>query len=95
MARVGHSPATRVFEAAGAAACLITDAWDGVEQFLEPGREVLVAADGEAVGAHLDALTPERAATIGAAARARVLATHTYDRRVDDLEAVLGVRSSV
>ncbi len=35
---IGFSPATRVFEAAGAAACLITDAWEGIELFLEPGR---------------------------------------------------------
>src|SRR5712692_9194074 len=47
MARCGFSPPTRIFEAAGAGACLITDAWDGIEQFLEPDREVLVAADGE------------------------------------------------
>ena len=43
MARYGWSPATRVFEAAGAGACLITDRWRGIEMFLEPGREVLVA----------------------------------------------------
>ena len=33
MARYGLSPATRVFEAAGAAACIITDAWEGIELF--------------------------------------------------------------
>ncbi len=35
---IGFSPATRVFEAAGAGACLITDAWEGLELFLEAGR---------------------------------------------------------
>ena len=49
MARYGFSPATRVFEAAGAAACLITDAWEGIEQFFEPGEELLVAHDGAEV----------------------------------------------
>src|SRR5262249_28006210 len=43
MARFGFSPPTRVFEAAGAGACIITDQWDGIEMFLEPGKEVLVA----------------------------------------------------
>ena len=43
---IGFSPATRVFEAAGAGACLITDAWEGIELFLEPDEEVLVARDG-------------------------------------------------
>jgi spore maturation protein CgeB len=49
MAANGFSPATRVFEAAGAGACLITDAWEGIDHFLEPGREVLVARDGAEV----------------------------------------------
>ena len=81
MADVGFSPATRVFEAAGAAACLITDAWEGIEQFLEPDREVLVARDGQDVADHMAALTEERARAIGQAALARVLADHTYDQR--------------
>jgi spore maturation protein CgeB len=46
MARYGASPPTRIFEAAGAAACIISDAWKGIEHFLEPGREILVARDG-------------------------------------------------
>ncbi len=88
MADVGFSPATRVFEAAGAAACLITDAWEGIELFLEPDEEVLVARDGKDVAEHLAALTPERARAIGEAARRRVLAEHSYALRaeqVDDL----------
>ncbi|HEY0776703.1 MAG TPA: glycosyltransferase [Gemmatirosa sp.] len=85
----GWSPATRLFEAAGAGACQITDAWRGIEEFLEPGREVLVAADGAAVAAHVDALTPARAHEIGAAALRRVLAHHTYAHRAAQVEAVL------
>ena len=81
MAHIGFSPATRVFEAAGAAACLITDAWEGIEQFLIPDEEVLVARDGQDVADHLAALTPDRAAAIGQAALRRVLADHTYDLR--------------
>ena len=81
MAHIGFSPATRVFEAAGAAACLITDAWEGIEQFLKPNEEVLVARDGQDVADHLAALTPKRAKAIGGAALARVLADHTYALR--------------
>jgi spore maturation protein CgeB len=81
MANVGFSPATRVFEAAGAAACLITDAWEGIEQFLIPDEEVLVARDGQDVADHLAALTPERAQAIGQAALRRVLAEHSYTLR--------------
>jgi spore maturation protein CgeB len=89
MARVGFSPATRVFEAAGAAACLITDAWEGIEQFLEPDREVLVARDGQDVAEHLAELTPDRARAIGEAALARVLREHTYELRGAEVDAVL------
>ena len=49
MIRFGFSPATRLFEAAGAGACLISDAWEGIESFLKPGREVLVARSGDEV----------------------------------------------
>ena len=92
MASVGFSPPTRIFEAAGAAACLISDAWEGIEHFLEPGREVLLAAGGDEVAAHLEALTPDRARTLGEAARRRVLAEHTYAHRVDALLTVLDAR---
>ncbi|MFL5054367.1 MAG: glycosyltransferase, partial [Microvirga sp.] len=89
MANIGFSPATRVFEAAGAGGCLITDAWEGIEHFLEPNVEVLVARDGADVAEHLRSLTPERARTIGDAARARVLAEHTYTLRGAQVDAIL------
>jgi spore maturation protein CgeB len=89
MASNGHSPATRVFEAAGAGACLITDAWDGIEEFLTPGSEVLVASDGAEVAQLLATLDSERAAAIGGAARERVLDQHTYAQRALQLETVL------
>jgi spore maturation protein CgeB len=89
MAQIGFSPATRVFEAAGAAACLITDAWEGIELFLTPDEEVLVARDGQDVAEHLRALTPERAKAIGEAALARVLAEHSYTLRGAQVDAIL------
>ena len=89
MARFGFSPATRVFEAAGAGACLITDHWEGIELFLEPGAEVLVARDGHDVAEHVRALTAGEARQIGGAARSRVLSEHTYAHRAALLERVL------
>lgn len=88
MANIGFSPATRVFEAAGAAACLITDAWEGIEQFLQPDHEVLVARDGKDVAEHVRALTPERARAIGKAALQRVLSEHTYAHRGAEVDAL-------
>jgi spore maturation protein CgeB len=89
MAATGFSPATRVFEAAGAGACLITDAWVGLELFLKEGEEVLVARDGQDVTHHVEALTPKRARAIGTAARSRILAEHTYQRRGAAVDRIL------
>jgi spore maturation protein CgeB len=92
MAATGYSPATRVFEAAGAGACLITDAWEGIALFLEPETEILVARDGNDVATLLRALSKGRARAIGARARARVLAEHTYARRAVELHRLLTER---
>lgn len=89
MARYGYSPATRVFEAAGAGACLITDAWEGIELFLEPGSEVLVTHGGAEVAEHLDRLTEREARAVGERARARILEHHTYAHRAAQVESVL------
>jgi spore maturation protein CgeB len=89
MARFGFSPPTRVFEAAGAGACLLVDAWDGIEMFLEPDREVIVASSGAEVADRLRALTAAQAARIGRAALERVLAQHTYAHRAIEVERAL------
>lgn len=89
MASYGFSPATRVFEAAGAAACIITDYWKGIEEFFEPDEEILVAQNGADVIEILSELTPERAKEIGEAAYKKVLAKHTYEHRADLLGRVL------
>ena len=89
MARCGYSPPTRLFEVAGAAGCLITDAWDGIESFLEPGRECLVAHDGNEVGDQLRGLSRAQAREIGQAALRRILGEHTYAHRAREVESVL------
>jgi spore maturation protein CgeB len=94
MAAYGYSPATRVFEAAGAGSCIVTDAWEGISEFFEPGREILVAPNGPAVADILARLTPQEARRIGEAARGRALAEHSYERRVDVLELALKGRSA-
>ncbi len=89
MARYGFSPATRVFEAAGAAACLVTDEWEGLDTFLQPGRELIVARSGEEVARTVRELPRERALAVGEAARIRVLADHTYQQRGTLLQGIL------
>jgi spore maturation protein CgeB len=87
--RYAFAPPTRVFEAAGAGACVITDSRRGIEQFLTPGKEVLVASDGDDVASVLQALTLPRSREIGRAARRRLLSEHTYEHRAAEVEAIL------
>lgn len=93
MAQTGFSPPTRVFEAAGAGACMIMDHWRGAELFLEPEKEVLIATNGDEVIEHLQSLTPEKAHRIGTAARRRVLNEHTYHHRALQFEALMESRN--
>jgi spore maturation protein CgeB len=94
MARYGFSPPTRVFEAAGAGACLITDYWEGIELFLEPDQEVIVARSGAEVADWIGSLTPEASRQIGRAAQRKILAEHTYDHRAAQVEALLDARDA-
>ncbi|NRP69576.1 hypothetical protein ILFOPFJJ_00448 [Ensifer psoraleae] len=93
MAENGFSPATRVFEAAGAGACLITDAWEGIELFLTPGEEVLVARDGQDVIELMANLTPASAKEIGERALRRVLGEHTYAHRAAEVDRLFRSRA--
>jgi spore maturation protein CgeB len=86
MIRAGWSPSVRLFEAAACGTPIISDYWDGLEDFFEPGREILVARRAGDVAAYLHDLTDEERLEIGARARMRVLARHTARHRVDDLE---------
>jgi spore maturation protein CgeB len=86
MAETGYSPPTRIFEAAGAGGCLITDAWTGIDLFLKPDAEILVARDDQDVAEILRCLTPAQARAIGARALRRVLSDHTYDRRCAEVD---------
>ncbi|MGI5837112.1 MAG: glycosyltransferase family protein, partial [Chloroflexota bacterium] len=89
MADYGFSPPTRVFEAAGAGACIVTDNWEGIETFLVPGEEVLVASSSEEVANYLSTISPERAKYIGRLARERVITEHSYERRGQQLQQLL------
>jgi spore maturation protein CgeB len=89
MAGVGFSPPTRVFEAAGAAACMITDRWAGIEQFFEPDREILVAGTAEEIVACLRETSAARTKEIGAGMHERALRDHTYALRAHDVSEII------
>lgn len=89
MADVGFSPPTRVFEAAGSGACLITDRWPGISVFFEEGSEILVASSAEEIAGYLRQLSAEQAGHIGSRMRERALRDHTYAQRVRELNGIL------
>jgi spore maturation protein CgeB len=89
MAQTGFSPPTRVFEAAGAAACLITDAWKGVEQFFAPEREILVARNADDIVSYLRGIAAADARRIGSAMHARALRNHLYESRARLVDKIL------
>ena len=88
MAQMGYCPSGRLFEAAACQTTIVSDYWSGLEQFFEPGREILIASTPEEV-AHVLTLSPVELQKIGAAARQRVLAQHTAEHRCDELLSML------
>lgn len=82
----GYSPSVRLFESAACGVPIISDPWPGIEQVLEPEREILLATRGEDVLRYLEMPEAERAA-IGKRARARILAEHTAAHRALELES--------
>jgi spore maturation protein CgeB len=88
MADNGYCPSGRLFEAAACGVAILSDNWEGLDTFFEPGREILIArGTADAVEA-LDR-SPEELARIGRAARERVLEQHTADVRARQFEEIL------
>lgn len=86
MIAAGWSPSVRLFEAAACGTPIISDVWEGLDQLLEPGSEILLARSAEDVIAALEGLSPEQVQAIGEAGRTRVLAEHTARHRAEQLE---------
>lgn len=84
MARRGYCPSGRLFEAAACGVPVVSDAWEGLDAFFEPGREIVVARTTDDVVAAV-AGAGGGLARIAARARERTLAEHTSDKRADEL----------
>ena len=88
MAVLGYCPSGRLFEAAACGAPIVSDDWEGLDYFFEPGREILVAHTAAHVLEAL-ALPHEALGRIARAGRERALAAHTAARRALELENIL------
>jgi spore maturation protein CgeB len=89
MAETGYCPSGRLFEAAACGAPILTDSWPGLEEFFEPGREILVASTTADAITALE-IPDAELRRIAEAARERTLAEHTAARRAAELEQLLG-----
>ncbi len=87
MIRRGHSPSVRLFEAAACGVPIISDWWPGLDTLFEPGSEILIARTGAEVLAILRGMPEAARLALAAAARRRVLGSHTGDHRALELEA--------
>lgn len=88
MAAMGWCPSGRLFEAAACGTAMLSDAWEGLEHFFEPGHEILVAQDSAGALAALD-LDDGELRNIAAAGRERALAEHTSAHRAGELLTLL------
>ncbi|MGH8635556.1 MAG: CgeB family protein [Burkholderiales bacterium] len=86
MVEAGYSPSVRLFEAAACGTPIISDDWPGLEAYLAPGQEILVARSSRDVMACLRELPEADREAIGRKARDRVLASHTAEHRAFELE---------
>jgi len=84
--RAGFCPSVGLFEAAACGVPVITDFWRGMDEFMEPRNEILVAHSPEDTLDYLLRLREPERRRIGQMARLRVLAEHTIERRSEQLE---------
>lgn len=88
MAAMGYCPSGRLFEAAACGTAVLSDWWEGLESFFQPGEEILIATDSAdtvaALSRPVDALK-----RIGERARARTLDCHTAEMRARRLLALI------
>ncbi len=89
MVRAGWSPSVRLFEAASCAVPIVSDVWEGLDDILVPGREILLARTSPDVTGLLDGTDEAARRRIGEAGRARILSAHTAAHRAAELEGFL------
>lgn len=87
MVRAGWSPSVRLFEAGACAVPVVSDRWEGLHAFFADEEEILVASGPDDVLRHLDGIDRGARDAIGRSAQRRVLAEHTAEHRVVELEA--------
>jgi spore maturation protein CgeB len=94
MVTAGWAPSVRLFEAGAAGAAVISDRWEGIEEFFRPGREILLPRDAEEVVEWIEGTADADRRAMGEALRTRILAEHTSAIRAEELERYLEAEPS-
>ncbi|MGI4853305.1 MAG: CgeB family protein [Janthinobacterium lividum] len=89
MVAAGYSPSVRLFEASACGATIVSDVWAGLEEFLTPGDQIMLATDTDSM-VRLLTDTPDAARErMGTRARERILAEHTSHHRAIQFEKII------
>jgi spore maturation protein CgeB len=96
-ATVPASSTSRLFELASSGATIVSNPYEGIDRWFEPGRELVVVHSAEEAEATYRELLADPAAAeeLGRNARERVLDEHTYAQRARRLLDLIGVRATV
>jgi spore maturation protein CgeB len=89
MAEMGYCPSGRLFEAAACGTAVISDTWDGLDEFFEPGSEIITATSAAEVETALQ-LNAGQVSEIAARAREHVLDEHTAHHRAAQMIQEIG-----
>lgn len=89
MVAAGYSPSVRLFEASACGSAILSDAWNGIDEFLTPGEEILLPSDEYEVAAILTGMSDKDRKCIGQRARERILAEHTSEHRARKFEKII------
>ena len=88
MREMGWCPSGRLFEAAACGVPVISDWWEGLDEFFEPGSEIMIAPRAAEVLSALE-MNDAEIRGIGRRARERALTGHTSSARAAELELMI------
>ena len=85
------SSTARPFELAAFGACMVSQPYNGIGEWFEEGKEIVIIKNKEEVASVYQTLldSENEREKIGERARARILKDHTYQKRADELTTVL------
>lgn len=85
------SSTARPFELAAFGACMVSQPYNGIEEWFEVGKEIVLIRDKEEIVSVYQTLldSENEREKIGERARARIVKDHTYQKRAEELTTVL------